>query len=723
MTNHTYPDAMRLNLVEDVFGHAIADPYRWLEDAGTAWARHWAAEQDALFSAHQDTWAHRKDFRARLRALHDHGALTAPRRRGNRLFFTRRDPGQQHAVLYTAKEEADAHGREHILLDPNSLDPSAHTTLDRWEPSPDGELLAYQVSTGGTEHSRLHVARVSDGQILDGPIDRCRHASLAWLPDGKAFFYVRQAARPPRGEEQYHRRVWLHRVGTSPDKDELIFGDQFTGPVAFYVQVDPTGRWLLVTAVGQGVRNTQLWLGDLHAAPRSQPLLSRIDTGGAARVVARLGADGRLYILTDRDATQHQLCVADLARPSAWTTLLHPDPAAPLIGYAVIHPKGSGPSKILAHRLRHGASELTIHDARTGAQQHKPELPGNGSVTLPETVYDDHVWLAYSDYLTPGRVLHYDPHSGTTRAWAQSSSVGYHPQARVERVTYPSTDGTQVRMTLITPAPDPDGAQNETPRPTILHAYGGFGKPLTPAFHPELLAWVQAGGVFAIAHVRGGGEEGPAWHHAGRRESKQRGIDDFHAAADWLITNGWTTAEHLGAYGGSNGGLLVGAALTQRPELYKAVVCAAPVLDMVRYERSGLGPSWTPEYGSAHNPEELPWLLAYSPYHHVREGTQYPAVLFTVFDNDTRVDPLHARKMCAALQHATSADPDRRPILLRRQTHTGHSQRAIKHSIALASDTFAFFSAYLRSTAAPRTPSDGFGPDRRIPNEVVKRGW
>jgi prolyl oligopeptidase len=252
------------------------------------------------------------------------------------------------------------------------------------------------------------------------------------------------------------------------------------------------------------------------------------------------------------------------------------------------------------------------------------------------------------------------------------------------QVTYTSRDGTEVRM-LVMARPGGSG-----PRSAVLYGYGGFGVPLTPAYSASILAWVEAGGVYAVANLRGGSEEGEDWHRAGMLASKQNVFDDFHAAAEKLIADGWTTSARLGISGGSNGGLLVGAALTQRPDLYAAVVCSAPLLDMVRYERFGLGATWNVEYGSADVPAELGWLLSYSPYHHVRAGVAYPAVLFTTFDSDTRVDPLHAWKMCAALQHATSSD---RPVLLRNEMRVGHAARSVSRSVDLTVDTLAFLAA------------------------------
>ena len=281
-------------------------------------------------------------------------------------------------------------------------------------------------------------------------------------------------------------------------------------------------------------------------------------------------------------------------------------------------------------------------------------------------------------------VLRFDARDASVTTWAAAPGSVEVPDVTARQVTYRSKDGTAVRMLVISSSDAPAG-----PRPTILYGYGGFDISLTPAYSPNILAWVSAGGVYAVAGLRGGNEEGEEWHRAGMLDRKQNVFDDFHAAAEALIRDGWTTAEQLAISGGSNGGLLVGAALTQRPDLYAAVVCSAPLLDMVRYERFGLGQTWNVEYGTASDAEQLGWLLAYSPYHRVTEGTRYPAVLFTVFTNDTRVDPVHAYKMCAALQHATASGP-RRPVLLRAEAQVGHGARAVSRTAELSGDTLSF---------------------------------
>jgi len=365
-----------------------------------------------------------------------------------------------------------------------------------------------------------------------------------------------------------------------------------------------------------------------------------------------------------------------------------------LRGYAVLDGAELGRPVLLASWTRHALGEITVHDLATGERLGQVPLPGLGSVAgLSERPEGGHeAWFGYTDYTTPSAVLRFDARDSSVTTWATAPGSVQVPAVTARQVTYQSKDGTPVRMLVLSGSHRDDVP--EGPRPAILYGYGGFDISLTPAYSPNVLAWVSAGGVYAVANLRGGSEEGEEWHRAGMLDRKQNVFDDFHAAAETLIRDGWTTPGQLAISGGSNGGLLVGAALTQRPELYAAVICSAPLLDMVRYERFGLGQTWNVEYGSASDAEQLGWLLSYSPYHHVTDGVAYPAVLFTVFTNDTRVDPVHAYKMCAALQYATSSGRLDRPVLLRAEDQVGHGARAVSRMAELAGDTLAFAARY-----------------------------
>ena len=686
----SYPPARRDDIVDIIHGQPVADPYRWLEDAGSQESEDWLRAQDDLYGRYLTGLTSREKLAARLTELLRAGEVAPPAWRGERQFYTRREPGQEHAVLYTAAP-GDS---ERALVDPMVIDPSGSTTLDLWRPSHDGGLLAYQVSEGGTEEAVLRVLDTATGELVDGPIDRCRYSSIAWLPDGKAFYYVRRLAPDvvPAGEEQFHRRVYLHRLGADPESDTVILGEGLEKTNYYSVAVSQNGRWLSITASAGTAPRNDAWVADLTPGDLAAPALQVLQRDVDASTMPWAGRDGRFYLFTDRDAPRGRLMVADPADPAfpgyeSWRDLIGEDPGSVLTDFAVLDGPGLSEAVVLAARTRHAIAEIAVHSLATGQQSGTIALPGLGSIggisERPEGGHE--AWFSYTDNTSPVQVLRYDAVSGATEVWRHSPGTVTVPAVRTEQVSYQSKDGTTIRMLIISQT-----GSDATPRPAVLYGYGGFNVSLTPAYAPSILAWVESGGVYAIAGLRGGSEEGEDWHRAGMRANKQNVFDDFHAAAEKLIANGWTTSAQLAVWGGSNGGLLVGASVTQRPDLSAAAVCSAPLLDMIRYERFGLGETWNDEYGTVADPEEFRWVQGYSPYHHVREGVAYPAVLFTVFDGDTRVDPLHARKTCAALQYATASPEEDRPVLLRREANVGHGARAISRTVGLSAECLAF---------------------------------
>jgi prolyl oligopeptidase len=687
-----YPEAPRLDLVEDLHGHLVADPYRWLEDPADPGTVAWTRAQDALAAETLSGLPLRPEFSARLEQLVHAGAVGVPVWRGDRAFWTRRDPGQEHAVLRV--READ--GTERVLVDPMALDPAGTTTLDAWSPSWEGDLVAYQVSTGGDEESNLYVLDVATGEVVDGPIDRCRYSPVAWLPGGDELFYVRRLAPElvPAGEEQFHRRVWRHRVGGSPDDDVLVHGEGSDPTTYFGVHTSRDGRWLVVSGAAGTAPRDDVWIADLSGDGE----LRDFQVGVDAQTAAWVARDGRLWLMTDRDSPRWRLAVADPADPATWgpegwRDVIPEQPDAVLSHVALVDGP-DGALQVLAAHAVDATDRLSVWAGDGSGRLADVTGLGAGSISgissRPEG--GSSAWIGYTDYATPPSALRWDAADPTALSdWEQAAVAGEVPPVTVVETHATSADGTPVHMFVLSGSGTPD-----TPRPTVLYGYGGFNVPLTPAYTAQALAWVAAGGVWAVANLRGGSEHGEGWHRAGMREHKQNVFDDFAAAGEHLVAQGWTTHGQLAVMGGSNGGLLVGATLTQRPDLACAVVCSAPLLDMVRYELFGLGRTWNDEYGTAENPEELGWLLGYSPYHAVREGTAYPAVLFTTFESDTRVDPLHARKLAAALQHATSAEA---PIVLRRETSVGHGARAVSRTVGLAADQLAFLAQYTGLTS------------------------
>jgi prolyl oligopeptidase len=706
-----YPAAPRLDLTEDLHGYRVADPYRWLEDPDSPETRQWLAAEEELWAAYADGLPRREEFTGRVRELLRVGSVGLPAWRGTTQFYTRRDPDQEHAVLYvrddtgrgdTGRGDTGRGDTERALIDPVAIDQAGRTTLDAWSPDKEGRLLAYQLSHGGNEESLLRVLDVATGEVVDGPIDRCRYSGVAWLPGGKAFYYTRRLPpeQVPAGEAQYHRRVYLHTVGTPPETDTEIFGAGRDKKTYYGASVSRDGRWLIISAsVGTAPRE-DVWIADLTASDPAAPALKPVMTGLDATASPRIGRDGKLYVFTDLNAPRGRICVADPAAPGPenWRDLVGEDTSAVLRSYAILDGGELDRPVLVAARTRHAVSEVSVHDLATGELVARLELPGIGTVggigERPEGGHE--AWFGYTDYTTPPVVLRYDAAAGALSTWAASPGTPRRPPAvTASQVTYHSADGTAVRMVIIEPSGE--SSTRSAARSCILYGYGGFDISMTPGYSANILSWVEAGGVYAVAALRGGSEEGEEWHRAGMLDRKQNVFDDFHAAAEYLIAEGITSRSRLAVWGGSNGGLLVGAAVTQRPDLFAAAVCSAPLLDMVRYERFKIGETWNVEYGSAANPEELGWLLGYSPYHRVRDGVAYPAVLFTVFSNDTRVDPLHGYKMCAALQHATTSG---RPVLLRAEGQVGHGQRAVSLTAVLAGDCLAFVARETGLTAS-----------------------
>jgi prolyl oligopeptidase len=657
--------APRLDLVDTIHGHAIADPYRWLEDADADDTEAWSRDQDGRVRAHLDALPGRAHLADRLRALLP-GTVSAPTMRGDRRFYSKREPDQELEIYYVD---------DRALIDLAAMDPSLTTVLEGVAPSPDGARVAYMVSAGGREDSELHVLETATGQDVAPPVLLGRGGTFAWLPGGEELIVVRSLFVP--GEEQFHRRVFRHRIGSDIADDTPLFGAGRDRTTYYDVTTSPDGRWLYITA-------------SLGTAPRNDAYLMDLADGGISTVLEDVDAmayggvafDGRLYLWTNLDAPRFRLCAADPAAPADWSELL-PETDDVLEDYAVTT------DAVIAVRTRDVTARVTVHDKGSGVERAVVPLPGLGSALVTARREGGHdVWVSYADFVTAPTVFHYRVDTGDSALWASPPGAVDVGGISTRQVFYESRDGTRIPMFVIAA----DGVELSGDNPTVLYGYGGFNVALSPAYSSSILAWVEAGGVYAIANLRGGGEYGEEWHRAGMRERKQNVFDDFIAAAEWLIDAGYTSTDRLAISGGSNGGLLVGAALTQRPDLFRAVVCSAPLLDMLRYELFGLGQTWNDEYGRADEPTEFEWLRAYSPYHRVEDGVDYPAVLFTVFEGDTRVDPLHARKLCAALQHASAGD---RPILIRRETDVGHSSRALSRTIGLQVDTASFLADQL----------------------------
>ena len=649
----SYPDSRPCDLVETLHGEEIADPYRWLEDGDSSETRLWTEQQNALTGAYLAAVPARERIRSRLEELLAIGVLSVPTPARGRYLYVRREGRQNQPVLYCRR---GVDGADLVAVDPNALNEAGTTALDWYFPSRDGRLLAYGLSEDGSEQSVLCVLDLDSGVHLPDRIPRMRAASVAWLPDGLGFYYTRYPApgQVPAGEEHYHRAIYYHALGADPESDALVFkpAEKEHWPA---VSVSPDGRWLLVT-VARTFDETDLYIQDLASGSGFVTVARDLPASFEGEI-----AHGRLFLRTNLDAPTYRLYVVDPERVarSAWREIVAPSENAVLETVTVAR------ERLALGYLERAAARLRIVDLDGGPVQ-EVSLPALGSLFGASAEWDGHeLFYGFSTYTLPPSVYRIDLTTGAASLWKQVEADIDSGRFEVNQVSYASSDGTPISMFLVHRVDLLKDGNN----PTYLTGYGGFNISMTPAFSRSLLLWLEHGGVVAVPNIRGGGEYGEAWHRAGILDRKQNSFDDFVGAAEWLIREGFTRPERLAAAGGSNGGLLVGAVLTQRPELFRAVLVQVPLLDMLRYHRFLIARLWIPEYGSAENAEQFRWLRAYSPYHHVREGVAYPAVLLATAESDTRVDPMHARKMAARLQAATSGE---RPVLLRLEARAGH---------------------------------------------------
>lgn len=665
------PPARRDDIVDVLHGTPVADPYRWLEDGGAPDVRAWVAAQNERTRTALDARPDRGQWHERLVALMELPVVAGAQLRGDRLFVHERLPGAEQLVL-TCRSASDPGAVSRTLLDPTEWSADGTSAIDWFEVSPTGSLVAFGRSDGGTEDSELRLLDVSTGELLADRIPNTRAASIAWLAEETGFAYTRY----PEGSE-YDRKVYRHLLGEDPAADQLVWGDLRTPETWPDVSASPDGRHLLVHAmVGWG--HVEVHLLDVGAGT-----WQTVVAGVEAVSALRFGGDGLIGVTT-LGAPRGRIVTVGLDEPGSehWRTLV-PE-AEGVRGNAVLVG-----DEVISVATERAIDRIERHTVRDG--EPLGALGPLGLVTVAGLVADPspdasvhRVFSIVSSFSEPTSLWHWTPADGLER-WQRPDEFGGLPALEVRQERYRSLDGTEVGLFLIHGAGSVPGPAT----PAILNGYGGFSIAETPVWSPHVGAWCEAGGLFAIAGLRGGYEEGEAWHHAGRRGNKQNVFDDFHAAADWLVDHGLTARDRLGIFGGSNGGLLVGAALTQRPDAYRAVWCAVPLLDMIRFPQFLIARLWTDEYGDPDVAEELAWLLAYSPYHHVEEGTRYPAVLLTTAEGDTRVDPLHARKMAALLQQA-GAGQDERPILLWQEGRAGHgvgkpvSKRADEYADALA---------------------------------------
>jgi prolyl oligopeptidase len=698
------PATEQLPVREKLHGVDLVDEYRWLEGSDAPGFEGDAAELDRRVSVWTDAQNEytrqvldhlpgRSALEDRLRTLLGVDQVAQPEAQGDRAFFYRRVAGQDQWTVVCRR----ADGQEAVILDPNALDPSGLTALGSFDPSPDGKLAAFTLFKSGDELTTLYLLDVDRGVWLAEEIPG-RVDDVFWLEDGSAFLYHRlEDVKNP-----YSGQIRFHEVGTHYRQDAILAVQDKEGPLATtwgpFAKLSPDGRWLLL-GYWTSTDANDLWVVDFDRWRRTGEL-ERVPilVGKTAKTTGQMMGD-TLYLYTNWQAPTGRIVAVDLNHPSpeSWKEIVPERPGA------VLEKLSLARGFLAVQYLENAASRLLLFRL-DGSPAGEVELPGIGSASLSTNPDRTTAFLSFESFDRPTTIYQVDLKTGRRDLWAEPKiPLGKQPM-EVHQVWYPSKDGTAISMFLV----HRKGLAKDGDRPTLLSGYGGFGVSITPSFHAALVPWLEAGGLLAIPNLRGGGEYGLAWHQAGMLEKKQTVFDDFIAAARWLVAQGYTRPERLAARGGSNGGLLTGAVLVEHPELFAAVVSAVPLLDMLRYQYFLMARFWVPEYGSSENEAQFPYLLQYSPYQNVKAGIPYPGVLLTAGENDRRVHPLHARKMAARLQAATTSSPREHPVLLWVDRSSGHGRgKPLDAQVEEKADELIFLLWQLGMTPQGQTEAAG----------------
>jgi prolyl oligopeptidase len=686
MTRLAYPLSPQSEVVDIYHGVRVPDPYRWLEEPDSAATREWVAAQNALTRSVLDGPV-RDGLVTRLTALYDYPRTGVPFRRGTHYFFTHNTGLQDQPVLYV---QNGLHGTPRVLIDPNVMHADGPLALTAMAADEAGGLLAYARSESGSDRQDLFIRDVDTGQDLPDHLQWVKFVSIAWVRSGEGFYYTRFPApgSVAPGDENYFNRVCYHRLGNPQDQDTLVFDKPAERETVFAVETTDDDRWVVITAYRGSSDKSEVHLLDRHAAePTPVPLF----TGYSSAYAFIESADGRLFFHTDQGAPLGRIIAVDPANPTAAFIEVVGEREDKLSSCILVN-------RTLVVSYLHSASDLILLFELSGHAAGTIDLPTIGSLTgMSGRPDDDEMFVGFTSFTYAPASFRFD---FTTRTLGPSPvrigiATGSHASIvatdyRITQVWYPSRDGTKVSMFLVHRADMPQDGR----RPVLLTGYGGFNISLTPAFDPANFVLLDAGGIYAVANLRGGGEYGQAWHDAGTFGRKQNVFDDFIAAARWLVSAGYSTSDRIAIEGGSNGGLLTGAVMVQQPELFGAVVCRVPVVDMLRYHLFTVGRFWVSEYGSSDDPKQFEYLYQYSPLHRVRDGVAYPPILITTADTDDRVSPGMAKKFAARLQ---AADGDDTPVLIRVETKAGHGAgKPVSKMIEEDADIFAFLFKYLK---------------------------
>jgi prolyl oligopeptidase len=653
----TYPQTAKGEQVDDYFGTKVADPYRWLEDDNSEQTKVWVEAQNKVTFAHLEQIPQRDAIKARLTKLWDFERYGIPFKEGDRYFFTKNDGLQNQSVLYTMPS---LNAVPRVLLDPNKLSPDGTIALSGLAVSDDGKLLAYGLSTAGSDWQEWKVRDVETGADRPDHVNWVKFSDASWTKDGKGFFYSRYD-EPAKTNQlkgvNYFHKLYYHRLGTPQSQDTLVYHRPDQKEWGFDGEVTEDGRYLVITVrQGTDTRN-RVFYKDLQK-PDSPVVEFLNDFDADYSVIANV--ETTFFFRTDLNAPRGRIIAINLTQPARdrWREIV-PQSNDRLLGANLVN------DQLVAFYLKDARSEVRIFN-RDGQLARTVELPGIGSVAgFGGKRFDAETFYAFTSFTTPGTIYRYDLRAGASTVFRQPKVDFDSAAYETKQVFYQSKDGTRVPMFIT----GKRGLKLDGHNPTLLWGYGGFDISITPSFSVGAAVWLEMGGVYAVPNLRGGGEYGEEWHKAGMKEKKQNVFDDFIAAAEWLIAHHYTRPSKLAISGGSNGGLLVGACMTQRPELFGAALPAVGVMDMLRFHKFTIGWAWTAEYGSADNAGDFGNLYAYSPLHNLKPGVKYPSTLITTADHDDRVVPAHSFKLAATLQQAHRG---RNPVLIRVETRAGH---------------------------------------------------
>ncbi|WP_235911369.1 prolyl oligopeptidase family serine peptidase [Croceibacterium soli] len=675
----SYPRTRTAEVAEQQFGVAVADPYRWLENdvRSDAEVKGWVEAQNAVTDRFLATLPGRAALERRITEFYDYERFGAPVKKGGRYFYAHNSGLQNQSVLFV-RESLGGEGR--VLIDANTWSADGATALADWTPSEDGRYLVYSIQDGGSDWRTVKVLDVATGEDTGDEVKWVKFSGMEWAKDGSGFFYTR-FPEPQAGQEfqstNLNARIYFHKLGTPQTADRLVYATPDKPSYGHYASVSDDGRWLVVTTAEGTDDRYEVHAIDLRD-PGAEP---KALVTGLENNWSFIGNEGaRFFFITNKDAPKLKIVAMDVGRPGNPVTPVVAESEATLDGASIVG------RRLIASYLADAKSQVSVHDLQ-GRKLSSVDLPGIGTAGgFRGDMGDAETFFSFSSFNRPTTIYRYDVRSGEVSEWAVPK-VAFNPDDyAVEQVFYASKDGTRVPMFIVRKK------GTSGPAPTLLYAYGGFNVSLTPSFSPTRLAWLEQGGVFALANLRGGGEYGKAWHDAGRLAQKQNVFDDFIAAGEYLKANGIASPKGLAIQGGSNGGLLVGAVVNQRPDLFDAANAAVGVMDMLRFDRFTAGRYWVDDYGYPDREADFRTLLAYSPYHNIKPGVAYPPMLVTTADTDDRVVPGHSFKYIAALQ---AADPNGQPHLIRIETRAGHgSGKPTDKIIEEASDVLAFFARF-----------------------------